>query len=315
MGSTTEGLGDGTVRAPPKTRIARELTDDYLPRMSQWVKNATEENFDAEVVEASRRVPVFVDFWAPWCGPCRTLGPLLDRLAEEHQGAFLVAKINVDENPRLAGEFGIRSIPAVKAISGGEIVDEFVGALPEPALRQFVRRLLPSEADQFAKEGQAAETKGDAAAAEALYRKALESDPNQPRARLGIGRLLASSNVEAALQELDRVLPGTLEREEADRVAARLRLVNENGAGVAELRARVEANPADLEARLQLARALAAAQDYEAALTHLLEIVKRDRNYADEVGRKSMLDIFNVLGARHPIAERYRGELARVLYS
>jgi putative thioredoxin len=240
---------------------------------------------------------------------------LLDRLAEEHQGAFLVAKINVDENPRLAGEFGIRSIPAVKAISGGEIVDEFVGALPEPALRQFVRRLLPSEADQFAKEGQAAETKGDAAAAEALYRKALESDPNQPRARLGIGRLLASSNVEAALQELDRVLPGTLEREEADRVAARLRLVNENGAGVAELRARVEANPADLEARLQLARALAAAQDYEAALTHLLEIVKRDRNYADEAGRKSMLDIFNVLGARHPIAERYRGELARVLYS
>jgi putative thioredoxin len=283
--------------------------------MNQWVKNVTEDNFDAEVVEASRRVPVVVDFWAPWCGPCRTLGPLLDRLADEHQGAFLVGKINVDENPRLAAEFGIRSIPAVKVIAEGEIVDEFVGALPEPALRQFVRRLLPSEADRLAEEGQAAETKGDVAAAEALYRKALERDPNQPRARLGIGRLLASSNVEEALQELDRVLPGTPEREEADRLAAHLRLANENGAGMAELRARVEANPADLEALLQLARALAAAQDYEAALTHLLEIVKRDRNYADEAGRKSMLDIFNVLGARHPVAERYRGELARVLYS
>ena len=283
--------------------------------MSQWVRNVTEDNFDAEVVEASRRVPVIVDFWAPWCGPCRTLGPILDRLADEHQGAFLVAKINVDENPRLAAEFGIRSIPAVKAIAEGEIVDEFVGALPEPALRQFVRRLLPSEADRLVEEGQAAETKRDTAAAEALYRRALESDPNQPQARLGIGRLLASSNVEEALQELDRVLPGTPQREEADRVASRLRLANENGAGLAELRARVEANPADLEARLHLARALAAAQDYEAALTHLLEIVKRDRNYADEAGRKSMLDIFNVLGARHPIAERYRGELARVLYS
>jgi putative thioredoxin len=291
------------------------LTDDYLPRMSQWVKNVSEDTFEAQVVEPSRRVPVLVDFWAPWCGPCRTLGPLLDQLAEEHQGAFLVAKINVDENPRLAGEFGIRSIPAVKAIAEGEIVDEFVGALPEPALRQFVRRLLPSEADRLAEEGQAAETKGDTAAAEALYRKAVESDPNQPRARLGIGRLLASTNAGAALQELDRVLPGTPEREEADRVAARLRLANENGAEVAELRTRVEANPADLEARLNLARALAAAQDYETALTHLLEIVKRDRNYADEAGRKSMLDIFNVLGARHPIAERYRGELARVLYS
>ena len=290
-------------------------TDDYPSRMNQWVKNVTEDSFDAEVVEASRRVPVVVDFWAPWCGPCRTLGPLLDRLAEEHQGAFLVAKINVDENPRLATEFAIRSIPAVKAIAEGEIVDEFVGALPEPALRQFVRRLLPSEADRLAEEGQAAETKGDAAAAEELYRKALENDPNQPRARLGLGRLLASSSVEEALQELDRVLPGTPEREEADRIAARLRLANQNGAGVAELRARVEANPADLEARLQLARALAAAQDYEAALTHLLEVVKLDRHYADEAGRKSMLDIFNVLGARHPIAERYRGELARVLYS
>jgi putative thioredoxin len=297
------------------TWIACLLGDDYLSLMSEWVKNVSENDFDSEVVDASRRVPVVVDFWAPWCGPCRTLGPLLERLAEEHRGAFLVAKINVDENPNLAAEFGIRSIPAVKAIAGGEIVDEFVGALPEPALRQFIRRILPSEADRLAEEGEAAETKGDAAAAEVLYRRALESDPNQPRARLGTGRLLASSDPQAALLELDRVLPGTPEREEADRLAARLRLADENGAGVGELRERVEANPADLEARLNLARALAATQDYEAALTHLLEIVRRDRNYADEAGRKSMLDIFNVLGARHPIVEKYRGELARILYS
>ncbi len=283
--------------------------------MNQWVKNVSEADFDAEVVGTSRSTPVVVDFWAPWCGPCRTLGPMLDRLAEEHKGAFIVAKVNVDENPRLAGEFGIRSIPAVKAIADGEIVDEFVGALPEPALRQFVRRLLPSEADRFAAEGHGAELRGETQAAEALYRQALASDPNHPVARLGVGRLLASSNAEAAFEELDRVLPGTPEREEADRIAARLRLGSENGEGVAELCARVEANPADLEARLHLARTLAASQDYEAALGHLLEVVKRDRSYGDEAGRKSMLDIFNVLGARHPTTERYRGELARVLYS
>lgn len=288
-----------------------------LSRMSQWVRDVTEGTFDAEVIEASRRVPVVIDFWAPWCGPCRTLGPLLDRLAEEHQGAFIVAKINVDENPRISAEFGVRSIPAVKAIADGELVDEFVGALPEPALRQFLRRLLPTEADRLADDGSAAEAKRDVSAAEALYREALEKDPNHPRARLGLGRLLGSSkaNVEAALRELDRVLPGTPEREEADRIAARLRFEGENGAGLPELRARVEANPADLEARLELARALAAAEDYEAALRHLLEVVKRDRGYGDEAGRKSMIDIFNILGGRHPITERYRGELARILYS
>ncbi len=283
--------------------------------MNQWVKNVTEATFDAEVVEASRRIPVIVDFWAPWCAPCRTLGPLLDRLAEESGGAFVIAKINVDENPRVSAEFDIRSIPAVKAIVDGEIVDEFVGSLPEPALRQFVRRVLPSEADRLAEAARDAEEKGDTAAAAQLYREALERDPNHPRARLGVGRLLASTNREAALQELDRVLPGTPERVEADRIAARLRLAGENGAGVAELRARVEANPADLDARLDLARALAAAEDYEGALGHLLEVVKRDRGYGDEAGRKSMLDIFNVLGSRNPLTERYRGELARILYS
>src|SRR5215470_3447131 len=207
--------------------------------MADWIIDAGDKDFETAVINRSKQTPVVVDFWAPWCGPCRTLGPLLDRLAEEHRGAFLVAKINVDESPNLAAEFGIRSIPAIKAIAGGEIVDEFVGALPEPALRQFVRRILPSEADRLAEEGEAAEAKGDAAAAEGLYRKALESDPNQPRARLGTGRLLASSDVQAALLELDRVLPGTPEREEADRLAARLRLGNENGTGLAELRARV----------------------------------------------------------------------------
>ncbi|MBI2963743.1 MAG: tetratricopeptide repeat protein [Deltaproteobacteria bacterium] len=283
--------------------------------MNEWVRDVGDASFEAEVIERSRGVPVLVDFWAPWCGPCRTLGPLLDRLAAEHQGAFVVAKVNVDENPEVAGGFGIRSIPAVKAIREGAVVDEFVGALPEPALREFLRRILPSEADRLAERGVTAEQGGDRAGAEALYRRAIGSDPNHPAARLGLGRLLAASDPDAALAELARVLPGTPERAAADRIAARLRLGGDDGAGEEELERRLETDAADLAARLQLARVLAAKEQYETALAHLLEIVKRDRGYEDEAGRKLMLDIFNILGARHALTEKYRSELARVLFS
>jgi putative thioredoxin len=283
--------------------------------MNEWVKDVTDVTFDREVIEQSRRVPVVIDFWAPWCAPCRALGPVLERLAEEHAGAFVLARINVDENPQVSTAFGIRSIPAVKAVCGGEVVDEFVGALPEATLRQFLRGILPSESDRLAEEARSAEHRGDRDGALALYRRALEGDPNHPVARLGLGRLLSDSDADAALAELDRVLPATAERTEADRLAARLRLGRENGAGDAELRARLQMEPNDLEARLKLARLLAARQEYEAALAHLLEVVKRDRSYEDEAGRKSMLDIFQILGSANPLTEKYRSELARVLFS
>jgi len=283
--------------------------------MNEWVKDVTDVTFDREVIEQSRRVPVVIDFWAPWCAPCRALGPVLERLAEEHAGAFVLARINVDENPQVSTAFGIRSIPAVKAVYGGEVVDEFVGALPEATLRQFLRGILPSESDRLAEEARSAEHRGDRDGALALYRRALEGDPNHPVARLGLGRLLSDSDADAALAELDRVLPATAERTEADRLAARLRLGRENGAGDAELRARLQMEPNDLEARLKLARLLAARQEYEAALAHLLEVVKRDRSYEDEAGRKSMLDIFQILGSANPLTEKYRSELARVLFS
>ena len=121
--------------------------------MGEWVKDVTDASFDREVVEQSQRVPVVIDFWAPWCAPCRALGPVLERLADEYAGAFVLAKINVDESPGAATAFGIHGIPAVKAVHGGEVVDEFVGALAEPAVRQFLGRILPSDSDRLAEEG------------------------------------------------------------------------------------------------------------------------------------------------------------------
>jgi putative thioredoxin len=283
--------------------------------MNEWVKNVTDDSFETEVIERSATVPVVVDFWAPWCGPCRALGPLLERLAAEARGAFVLAKVNVDENPKVSSEFGIRSIPAVKAIRDGEVVDEFVGALPETALRSFLQRLLPTEADRLAAEGRTAEQRGDTASAESSYRSALERDVNHPAARLGLGRLLAVSDPAAALAELERVLAGTPERAEADRIAARLRLAQGNGAGKAELSARLARDPRDLETRLKLARLLAAEESYQPALDHLLEIVRRDRKYEDEAARKAMIDIFEILGPNHELTQKYRGELAKVLFS
>lgn len=282
--------------------------------MNEWVMDVDEASFERDVIQRSASVPVIVDFWAEWCGPCRTLGPLLERLAAEQAGRFVVAKVDVDRNPQLAEAFAIRSIPAVKAVLGGRIVDEFVGALPEASLRQFIARLMPTQADEAVARGLVAESSGDAATAEASYREALAEDPNHPAARLGLGRLFEQTRPEEALVELERVLSGTPERVDADRIAARIRLQGADGGAEKELLTRVERDPNDLAARLELGKTLAAKGAHEEALQHLLEVVRRDRTFEDDAGRKAMLDVFELLGPRHPLTERYRDTLAQLLF-
>jgi putative thioredoxin len=274
-----------------------------------------DDDFASQVLERSHRTPVVVDFWAPWCGPCRALGPLLEKLASQHQGAFLLAKVNVDRSPALAQRYAVRSIPAVIGLRDGAIVSEFVGAQPEAVVRRFLDALLPSEADLLAKAGDALAKAGDAASAEAKLREALARDARHPRALLGLARLLGQrGDPAAALALLEKITGGDTELAEAEKLAAQLRMIADGAADEAALRARIDADPQDLEARIQLGRALAARAKHEEALEQLLAVVQRDPRFGDEAARKSMLDLFAVLGGDHPLTQRYRAELARALF-
>ena len=274
-------------------------------------------DFAREVLERSAELPVIVDFWAPWCGPCRQLGPALERAVEAQGGAVRLAKVNVDQSPQVARQFGVQSIPLVIAFKDGAPVADFVGAQPEPVLRRFVASLLPSEADLLVAEALELHAGGHANAAEERLRAALEKDARHPEALLGLARVLgARGETEAALELLERIstAPPALEQAAA-KLAAELRTATSApAADLDALRAEAAARPDDLGAQLELGRALAAARRYAEALPVLLSVVERDKSFADEAARKTMLDVFGLLGSDHPLVSEYRSALARVLF-
>jgi putative thioredoxin len=280
-----------------------------------WVIDVGDADFEREILDRSLKIPVVVDFWAPWCAPCRALGPVLERLAVEHEGAFMLARVNVDEAPEVAQALGVRSIPAVKGFRDGTLVTEFVGARPESVIRAFLARLLPTEADRLAQEAQDRAAAGDAQAAERLFRDALARDGRHARALVGLARLLGDrGEIAEGLKLLDLVLPSAPIVEEAERLAAQLRTRTDGAGDEDTLRRRLAADPTDSAARLDLGRALAAQERYEEALGELLAVVQGDPHFADDAARKIMVDIFAVLGPDDRLTERFRGELAKALY-
>jgi len=278
------------------------------------VVDVTDATFETDVVEASRRTPVVVDFWAPWCGPCRALAPILEKLAAEYGGRFVLAKLNTDENPRAASQFAIRSIPAVKAFRDGKVAAEFMGAIPESAVREFLGRILPTPAQKLRSAAQTALAEGDFEAAETRLREALAADPALGPARLDLAGLLVARQ---AWSEADLVLAELHERDErAEQLASRIALWKsaQSLPSAEQLSSELERTPGDLGLRLRLAERHAADGKFEAALEELLRVVHSDRDAARETARKAMLRIFALAGGDDELVRRYRRLLASEMH-
>jgi putative thioredoxin len=279
-------------------------------------------SFEREVIDASRDVPVLVDFWAPWCGPCRILGPLLERLERDYTGRFRLVKVNSDQSPELAAQFRVRSIPYVVAFVDGEPVDAFVGALPEPQLREFIDRLLPDPSEIERRKALRLAERGQLADAVAALRAAIALDPKAAASHLDLAEILLERLPapvdEARIGEAERALAAVGAAQQDSRwKALGTRLASLKGAAAGpderQLRARIEANPDDLQARLDLAQWHIARREFEPALKQLLEVVERDRGFGDDAGRRTMLAVFELAAQQPQLVSTYRRRLAAAL--
>ncbi len=275
--------------------------------MDTTIIDVSEATFEFEVIAHSNQIPVVVDFWAPWCGPCRTLGPLLERLAHEANGAFRLAKVNVDENPHLATRFGVQGIPAVKAFKGGQEVAQFVGAQPENMVRRFVRELAPREADRALVEARAFLMARHWNEAEEASQRALRDDPASSAAALCLVRaLLAQGKGAGALEVLD-AFPGGNEVVAAERLRPLAQLM------LRAAQAQDSSGGAEEAEYLQSAR-LIARGNFAAGLDGLLDVLRRNKNYAQGQARQVFLAVLELMGEEDALTRAYRDELASVLF-
>jgi putative thioredoxin len=275
---------------------------------SDFIVDVSESNFDFEVLAYSQQTPVLVDFWAEWCVPCRTLEPILERLAQEANGGFRLARLNVDQNPNLAIRYNVRGIPAVKAFRDGRIVSEFTGALPESRVREFVRPLVPSAADLLLEKAESMVRMGQWKSAEQNYRKVTAEQPSNPTALLGLAKsLLMTGQIEDSLSILQR-FPPSHEYSNAQMVRP-----------LAEDLIRVQRSPAlsgddPLDAAYDRSLRLVLRGNLEAAMDGLLDILRQDKRYRSGAARKALLALFELLGDENLITRQYRSELASVLF-
>jgi len=297
----------------------RDSRTGKFPAMSEssFVFNADTASFQSLVVEASHRVPVLVDFWAEWCGPCRSLAPVLEKLADEFQGRFLLVKIDTDQEQEIARQFGIRSLPTVKLFKDGAAVDEFLGAQPESQVRALLERHVTRESDDARTQAKSLRDRGELSAARALLEEAHIADPENQKLIPDLANVFIDlGELELARKALDLVSTGLDADGEVVAVVGRLSFAETAAAAppMEELQRAVKADPRDCQSLYLLAASHLGRGEYEAALENFIEVLRIDRGFRDDAGRKGLLSVFEILGNDHPLVGRYRARMSSLLY-
>ncbi|MGC3875100.1 tetratricopeptide repeat protein [Halomonas sp. GXIMD04776] len=306
---------DPNTGAPLNPSETPQPTGSAQADPSAYILDVDMSNFQQVVLEGSVNTPVLLDCWAPWCEPCKTLTPILEKLAKEYAGAFVLAKLNIEEHQQIAAQLGIRSVPDVKLISQGQLYDQFQGALPEKQIREWLAQYIEAPQDAPAspeEQAEAALAAGDAAAARAIYQQLTQEHPEYYDYQIGLASaVLAEGNAEEAKALLDNLPPEQRDAAKARGVRARIEF-GEEAPSHQELAA-LEGRD-DSEARYKRALRQVADGQYEAGLDGLLGVMKTDRAYGEDAARLTLLRVFDALGADHPLTVTYRRKLFALLY-
>ena len=285
------------------------------------IKNTTTKDFLRDVIEASREVPVLVDFWAPWCGPCRQLTPILEKAVRAAKGAVRLVKLNIDQHPQIPGQMGVQSIPAVFAFQDGRPVDGFMGALPESRVNDFIARLIGDSAGDTAADLEAAEaalSAGDVNSAAQLFGEVMQKDRENAQALAGLAKCyIKTGDLARAEQTLALVPPAKADSSPVASARAALELARKTPAAgdIETLRAKLAADPKDPQARFDLALALSAKGDRSGALDELLAVVAKNRGWNDDAARKQLLQLFDAWGPADPSTIAGRQRLSSLLFA
>ncbi|MDH5231829.1 MAG: thioredoxin [Gammaproteobacteria bacterium] len=284
---------------------------------SPFIADVNKENFQQLVIEQSFQVPVFVDFWADWCNPCKVLMPMLAKLAEEYNGKFFLAKVNSDQQRELAAQFGVRSLPTVKVFKNGEAVEEFAGALPEPTIRDVIERNILHDEDFILQDATQMIAQGEFDAAKAKVQTVLEKNTSHKNARLLMAKIfLAQDQITNAQEQLSHITIDQIDDDEVLLLKAQLEFADALGGieDLSQLQDQVLANPKDCALLYQFGAFHALQGNYEAAMESFLNVMRLDRKFNDDAGRKALLQVFNLLGGTGPLVTRYRSKMAMLLH-